>query len=60
MKKVQHNNWLREQLREPGFAAEYLTAAAADEELGGGTKEDSLTGAFPHPASRTDDRKETG
>ena len=32
MKKVQHNDWLREQLRDPGFAAEYLTAAAEDEE----------------------------
>ena len=27
-----HNDWLYEQLREPGFAAEYLTAAAEDEE----------------------------
>ena len=33
MKKGQHNDWLREQLRDPGFAAEYLTAAAEDEEL---------------------------
>ena len=32
MKKVKHNEWLREQLRDPGFAAEYLTAAAEDEE----------------------------
>ena len=32
MKKVKHNDWLYEQLREPGFAAEYLTAAAEDEE----------------------------
>ncbi len=32
MKKVKHNEWLREQLKDPGFAAEYLTAAAEDEE----------------------------
>lgn len=32
MRKVKHNDWLREQLRDPGFAAEYLTAAAEDEE----------------------------
>lgn len=32
MKPVKHNDWLREQLRDPGFAAEYLTAAAEDEE----------------------------
>ena len=32
VKKVKHNDWLRDQLRDPGFAAEYLTAAAADEE----------------------------
>ncbi len=32
MGKVKHNDWLYEQLREPGFAAEYLTAAAEDEE----------------------------
>ena len=32
MEKVKHNDWLREQLRDPGFAAEYLTAAAEDEE----------------------------
>ena len=32
MKKIKHNDWLYEQLREPGFAAEYLTAAAEDEE----------------------------
>ena len=27
---VQHDAWLKEQLQEPGFAAEYLTAAAQD------------------------------
>lgn len=32
MHKVQHNDWLRERIRDPGFAAEYLTAAAEDEE----------------------------
>ena len=32
MKKVKHNDWLHEQLRDPSFAAEYLTAAAEDEE----------------------------
>ena len=32
MKKVKHNEWLREQLKDPGFSAEYLTAAAEDEE----------------------------
>ena len=32
MKKVKHNEWLREQLKDPGFAAEYLTAVAEDEE----------------------------
>ena len=32
MKKVKHNEWLRERLKDPGFAAEYLTAAAEDEE----------------------------
>ncbi len=30
--KGKHNDWLYEQLRDPGFAAEYLTAAAEDEE----------------------------
>lgn len=30
--KVKHNDWLYEQLRDPGFAAAYLTAAAEDEE----------------------------
>jgi len=32
MKQVKHNEWLREQLKDPGFSAEYLTAAAEDEE----------------------------
>ena len=32
MKKVKHDEWLREQLKDPGFSAEYLTAAAEDEE----------------------------
>jgi probable addiction module antidote protein len=27
-----HDEWLREQLKDPGFAAEYLTAAAEDPE----------------------------
>ena len=30
--KIRHDEWLFEQLRDPGFAAEYLTAAADDEE----------------------------
>ena len=30
--KVKHNEWLREQLKDLGFSADYLTAAAADEE----------------------------
>ena len=30
--KVRHDEWLYEKLRDPGFAAEYLTAAAEDEE----------------------------
>ena len=30
--QVRHDEWLYEQLRDPGFAAEYLTAAAEDEE----------------------------
>ena len=30
--KVRHDEWLYEQLKDPGFAAEYLTAAAEDEE----------------------------
>ena len=29
---MKHNEWLREQLKDPGFSAEYLTAAAEDEE----------------------------
>ena len=32
MKQVKHTEWLREQLKDPGFSAEYLTAAAEDEE----------------------------
>ena len=28
---MKHNEWLREQLKDPGFSAEYLTAAAEDE-----------------------------
>ncbi len=32
MKPVKHDDWLREQLRDPVFTAEYLTAAAEDEE----------------------------
>ena len=32
MTQVKHNEWLREQLKDPGFSAEYLTAAAEDEE----------------------------
>ena len=32
MKKVKHDERLHEQLRDPGSAAEYLTAAAEDEE----------------------------
>ena len=32
MKQVKHNEWLREQLKDPGFSAEYLTAAVEDEE----------------------------
>lgn len=30
MKKVRHNEWLHEQLKDPGFCAEYLTAAVED------------------------------
>ncbi len=30
--KARHDEWLYEQLKEPGFGAEYLTAAAEDEE----------------------------
>ena len=32
MKQVKHNEWLSKQLKDPGFSAEYLTAAAEDEE----------------------------
>ena len=32
MTQVKHNDWLREQLKDPNFAAEYLKAAAEDEE----------------------------
>ncbi len=32
MKTVKHNDWLYEQLKDPNFAAQYLTAAAEDEE----------------------------
>lgn len=32
VKHVKHNDWLKEQLQDPGFAAEYLTAAAEDPE----------------------------
>ena len=32
MEKVKHNDWLREQLKDPNFAVEYLKAAAEDEE----------------------------
>ena len=32
MKKVKHNEWRHEQLKDPGFSAEYLTAAAEDDE----------------------------
>lgn len=32
MKKVTHNEWLHEQLKDPSFSAEYLTAAAEDDE----------------------------
>ncbi len=32
MKTVKHNDWLHKQLEDPTFAAEYLTAAAEDEE----------------------------
>ena len=32
MKIVKHRDWLRGQLKDPGFAAEYLTAAVEDEE----------------------------
>ena len=31
MKQMKPNEWLREQLKDPGFSAEYLTAAAEDE-----------------------------
>ena len=31
MQQVKHNEWLRKQLKDPGFSAEYLTAAAEDE-----------------------------
>ena len=30
--KARHDEWLYEQLKDPGFAAEYLTTAAEDEE----------------------------
>ena len=30
--KTKHDEWLYEQLKDPGFVAEYLTAAAEDEE----------------------------
>ncbi len=29
---MKHGDWLKQQLRDPGFAAEYLTAAAEDTE----------------------------
>ena len=32
MKTVKHNDWLYKQLENPGFAAQYLTAAAEDDE----------------------------
>ena len=32
MKTVKHNEWLYKQLKDPDFAAQYLTAAAEDKE----------------------------